>query len=226
MLARLLAACNSVSYLLASMVAIPKIEHWGRRSILMTAALGQGTCYLLITVLLRFNEKEGYPHHKEVASAAVAFFFAYYVFFGCSYQGIGWLLPVELNSLSMRTKGAALGTATNWATNFMVVEVTPVGIKNLGWEFYIIWTVFNFAFIPTAYFFYPETANRSLEDIDRFFHENPSLFVNGNPEAVNIKRPARYVEIEKELVNQSATVASAKQEMSNLEGQVGHVEVV
>ncbi|EYE94652.1 sugar porter family MFS transporter [Aspergillus ruber CBS 135680] len=226
MLARLLAACNSVSYLLASMVAIPKIEHWGRRSILMFAALGQGTCYLLITVLLRFNEKENYPHHREVASAAVAFFFAYYVFFGCSYQGIGWLLPVELNSLSMRTKGAALGTATNWATNFMVVEVTPVGIKNLGWKFYIIWTVFNFAFIPTVYFFYPETANRSLEDIDRFFHENSSLFVNGNPEAVNIKRPARYVEIEKELVNQSATVASAKQEMSGLEGQAGHVEVV
>lgn len=226
MLSRLLAACNSVSYLLAGMVAIPKVEHWGRRWMLMVCALGQGTCYLLITVLLRFNEKEGYPHQEKVASAAVSFFFLYYVFFGCSYQGIAWLFPVELNSLSMRTKGAALGTATNWATNFMVVEVTPIGIKTLGWKFYIIWTVFNFAFIPTVYFFYPETANRSLEDIDRFFHENPSPFVNGNPEAVSIKRPARYVEIENELVNQSATVASAKQEMSNLEGQAGHIEVV
>jgi hypothetical protein len=26
----------------------------------------------------------------------------------------------------MRTKGAALGTATNWIFNFMVVEITPV----------------------------------------------------------------------------------------------------
>lgn len=28
-----------------------------------------------------------------------------------------------------------------------VVEITPPGIENLHWRFYIIWTVFNFAFI-------------------------------------------------------------------------------
>lgn len=32
----------------------------------------------------------------------------------------------------------------------MVVEVTPPGIRSLGWRFYIIWCVFNFAFIPTG----------------------------------------------------------------------------
>ena len=226
MLSRLLAACNSVSYLLAGMLAIPNIENWGRRWILMVCAVGQGCCYLLITVLLRFNEMEGYPHQRDVASAAVAFFFLYYVFFGCSYQGIGWLLPVELNSLSMRTKGAALGTATNWAVNFMVVEITPVGIKSLGWRFYIIWTVFNFAFVPTVYFFYPETANRSLEDIDRFFHENSGIFVNGNPEAVSVERPTRYIEIENELVDHSAALAGTKLEESHIEGKSGHFEVV
>jgi hypothetical protein len=31
-------------------------------------------------------------------------------------------------ALPMRTKGAALGTATNWIFNFMVVEITPVSI--------------------------------------------------------------------------------------------------
>lgn len=224
MLSRLLAACNSVSYLLAGMLAIPNVENMGRRWILMVAALGQGTCYLLITVLLRFSENEGYAHQKDVASAAVAFFFLYYVFFGASYQGITWLLPVELNSLSMRTKGAALGTATNWAVNFMVVEVTPVGIRNLGWKFYIIWTVFNFAFVPTIYFFYPETANRALEDIDRYFHEHDDIFVHRIPEAVSIKRPARYVEIENEMLDQSA-IANAKQEVSHIEGQSAHFEV-
>lgn len=30
----------------------------------------------------------------------------------------------------------------------MVVEVTPPGIRNLGWQFYIIWCVFNLSFIP------------------------------------------------------------------------------
>lgn len=199
-MARLLAACNSISYLLAGMVAIPQIEHWGRRRLFMLCALGQGVCYLLITVLLAMNEKPGYAHAEKVASASVAFFFAYYVFFGCGFQGIPWLLPVELNSLSMRTKGAGLATATNWAMNFMVVEITPVGIQNLGYRFYIIWTVLNFSFVPLIYLFYPETANRALEDIDLFFRENHGVFVHRNPEAVSTKRPARYIEMERQLV--------------------------
>jgi hypothetical protein len=36
-----------------------------------------------------------------------------------SAQGVPWLYPTEINSLAMRTKGAAIGTATNWIFNFM-----------------------------------------------------------------------------------------------------------
>lgn len=216
-LARLLTACNSISYLLAGLFAISRVERWGRRKLLIICSLGQGVCYLLITVLLYFTGKEGYPYQKEVASASVAFFFCYYLFFGCGFQGIPWLLPVELNSLSMRTKGCAIATATNWAFNFMVVEITPIGIKSLGWRFYIIWTVFNFAFVPIIYLFYPETANRSLEDIDRFFVDNPGLFVNGNLEATSAKRPSRYVELEQEMIVRNGSISRGKAEISHLE---------
>ncbi|KAE8352514.1 general substrate transporter [Aspergillus coremiiformis] len=226
MLARLLAACNSVSYLIAATLAIPKIDGWGRRKLMMWCALGQGVCYLLITVLLRFNEKPDFPNQSQVASAAVAFFFCYYLFFGCGFQGTPWLLPVELNSLSMRTKGAALGTATNWAINFVVVEITPIGIQKLGWRFYIIWTVFNFSFIPVLYFFYPETANRALEDIDLFFRENHGVFVHTNPEAVSVARPTRYIEMENALTTQSASISKAKQELTNDGGHTEYHETV
>lgn len=37
-----------------------------------------------------------------------------YVFFGFGFQGVPWLYPAEINSLAMRTRGAALATATNW----------------------------------------------------------------------------------------------------------------
>lgn len=223
MMSRLLAGCNSVSYLIAGTVGIANIERWGRRRLFMICALGQGLCYMLITILLRFNEKPGYPHSTEVASASVAFFFLYYIFFGCGFQGIPWLLPVELNSLSMRTKGAALGTATNWAINFMVVEITPIGIQNLRWRFYIIWTILNLVFVPTIYFFYPETANRQLEDMDLFFRDNQSIFIHNNPEAVSLARPERFVEIEHELVQRNKSVSEAKMDAS---GHGEHMESV
>lgn len=119
-MARLLAACNSVSYLLFSLIGIPNVERWGRRKMLMYAAAGQGFCYLMITILLALSDKPGFAHASEVASASVAFFFLYYVFFGIGFQGVPWLLPSEINGLAMRNKGAALGTATNWIFNFMV----------------------------------------------------------------------------------------------------------
>ncbi len=50
-------------------------------------------------------------------------FFLYYVFFGIGMQGVPWLYPTEINSLAMRTKGAAIGTATNWIFNFMGMSI-------------------------------------------------------------------------------------------------------
>jgi hypothetical protein len=92
----------------------------------------------------------------------------------------------------MRTKGAALGAATNWILNFMVVEVTPIGIQNLGWRFYIIWIVLNAVIIPTVYLFYPETAGRSLEDMDEYFRTNPPVLVFRDKEVTSSKRPEKY----------------------------------
>ena len=85
-LARLLAAVNSVSYLLFSLIAIPNVERWGRRRLMMFGALGQGVCYLLITVLIRYSLDPDYTadQQKQFGSASIAFFFAYYVFFGWS----------------------------------------------------------------------------------------------------------------------------------------------
>jgi len=33
-------------------------------------------------------------------------------------------------------------------SNYMVVQITPLGIANLGWKFYLIWVVFNAIFVP------------------------------------------------------------------------------
>jgi hypothetical protein len=43
----------------------------------------------------------------------------------------------EVNSLGWRTRGAAAATATNWIMAFVVVQITKVGLDNLGWAFYL-----------------------------------------------------------------------------------------
>ena len=78
-------------------------------------------------------------------------------------------VPAEYAPLAIRTRAAALATASNWIFTFLVVEITPVSIGSIAWRTYIYFAVFNFCFLPLIYFFYPETRNLSLEQIDRLF---------------------------------------------------------
>lgn len=99
-LARLLTACNSVQYLLFSLIGIPNVERWGRRMLMIFGATGMCFCYIFITALIRYNEMPGYAHSQEVASASVAFFFLYYVFFGIGMQGVPWRMFIPCLVLS------------------------------------------------------------------------------------------------------------------------------
>ena len=51
----------------------------------------------------------------------------------------------------------------------MMVEVTPIAIKNIYWKFYIILAVFNLCIAVIIWFCYPETARLTLEDLDFMF---------------------------------------------------------
>ena len=51
----------------------------------------------------------------------------------------------------------------------MVIEVIPIGITNIGWKVFLIFAIFNLAYIPIVYFLFPETAGFSLEMVDLCF---------------------------------------------------------
>lgn len=111
-LARLLTACNSVSYFVFTCLSVPLVEKCGRRGLMLMSTFGQFLSFLTITILLRFASSQ--PTGSNVASASIAFFFLFYISFGMGMLGVPWLYPTEISSLPMRTKSAAVATATNW----------------------------------------------------------------------------------------------------------------
>ncbi|KAF2467188.1 uncharacterized protein BDR25DRAFT_376050 [Lindgomyces ingoldianus] len=70
-------------------------------------------------------------------------------------------------------------------------------------------TVFNFAFTPTVYFFYPETAGRTLEDIDRFFTGDARLLVFKDNEAISEQRPDKFVQHKHEEIKRNSSIVPA-----------------
>ena len=46
---------------------------------------------------------------------------------------------------------------------------TPIFIQDAGWGCYLFFACINFLYLPVIFFFYPETAGRTLEEIDIIF---------------------------------------------------------
>jgi len=87
-----------------------------------------------------------------------------------------WLYPAEIVGLQIRAPATGISTAGNWVFNFMVVMITPIAFSSIQYKTYIIFAVINAFIIPCVYFFYPETAGRSLEEMDDIFAESKSPF--------------------------------------------------
>lgn len=117
------------------------------------------------------------------------FLFVFNSFFAIGWLGMTWLYPAEITPLSIRAPANAISTTANWIFNFMVVMVTPPAFANIGYKTYIIFAVINAFMVPCVYFFFPETAYRSLEEMDEIFHKTTNLF---NVVKIAKQMPHRY----------------------------------
>ncbi|SMR46744.1 unnamed protein product [Zymoseptoria tritici ST99CH_1E4] len=89
--------------------------------------------------------------------------------FGGTVNVVPWVYGPEILPLEARTRGTAISVSSHWLWNFFIVMISPVLINRIGFHTYIIFAILLACFIPIVYFFYPETSNISLEDIDKIF---------------------------------------------------------
>ncbi|KAK8100008.1 hypothetical protein PG999_010382 [Apiospora kogelbergensis] len=185
-MARLLAAINGTEYFIASWPAVYLVERVGRRKLMLFGAAGQAAS---MAVLAGVNSQ---PENASCQIAAIVFLFVFNTFFAIGWLGMTWLYPAEIVPLRIRAPANALSTSGNWIFNFMVVMITPIAFNSIKYQTYIIFAVINAFMVPSVYFFYPETAYRSLEEMDAIFHK-----VDGAAayfQVVNVARdePRRY----------------------------------
>lgn len=157
------ASVNGVGYFLASLIAVKLIERVGRRKLMLFGTIGQ------IVGMGVMAATTAFPGQKGPVVAAAIFMFFTQVSFAVGWLAMVWLYPAEIVPLRIRTKASGLMVATTWAFNFLVVEITPVSLATIGYRTFLIFAIFNVFILVCTYFFFPETAYRSLEEIDEIF---------------------------------------------------------
>lgn len=105
-LSLLLAGFNGVAYFLSSLVPIWIIDRLGRRKLMLFAAVGQGACMAILAGTVSNGS-------KSAGIVAILMLFLFNFFFAVGLLAIPWLLPAEYAPLAIRTRAAALASASN-----------------------------------------------------------------------------------------------------------------
>ncbi|EEH36591.2 sugar transporter STL1 [Paracoccidioides lutzii Pb01] len=195
-MSRILAACNGTEYFIASWIPVFIVEKVGRRPLMLVGAVGMSLSMVVLAVVTSFERQ------TKPGIVAAVFLFVFNTFFAIGWLGMTWLYPAEIVPLRIRAPANALSTSANWAFNFMVVMVTPVAFTSIKYKTYIIFAVINAFIVPVVYIFYPETAYRSLEEMDTIFRKTDSIF---NAVRVAAETPCRYGKNGEVLINYDET---------------------
>ncbi|CEL07014.1 Putative Function: high affinity glucose transporter (Precursor) [Aspergillus calidoustus] len=144
------------------------LDRVGRRRPLM---FGAGAIAIALVCEAALNSQNEAGTHDGYSIGGVFFLFCVTVIFSMSFGSISWVYMSEVMPMQIRGKGNAFATGVgNWTVSTLWSQVSPIALDKIGWKFYFLFAGWNlFVTIPTIYFFFKETKQKSLEEIDLLF---------------------------------------------------------
>ncbi|KAL5498386.1 hypothetical protein ACEPAH_2528 [Sanghuangporus vaninii] len=163
-----LSGLNTITYCLSTFVAIATIDRFGRRWGLWVGAVLQGVAMFLAGAFAKLTI-ENQEMKAQYGAAGAFFIFLYTATFGATWLTIPWVYPTETFPLEVRAKGMAWGVVGWSIGNGWLTLLNPVMFSRIAENTLYVFGAVNFLSIPLVWAFYPETANRTLEEVDLLF---------------------------------------------------------
>ncbi|RMD42152.1 hypothetical protein DV735_g3016, partial [Chaetothyriales sp. CBS 134920] len=172
------------------------IDRIGRRPLLLSMISVMAAVMAVQAALIYQVENETRSAHAA-GIAACAMLFIFEGAFTIGFQATVWVYPSEILPLRLRQRGSSVSTASNWICNYLIVQITPPAIQNIGWKTYIIFAILNALWVPIIFFFFPETKGLELEEVDRLFtgqDRRPSVTHVDMGKKGNVQNVVQHVE--------------------------------
>ena len=170
MTSRVLAASYQLVSLIGGTVCIFTVEAFGRRGLLLAGAAGNAICLALV------SGRRSQPTNQVAIHIAVVIIFLYHSNFIVGIGGVAFLYVGEIAPLRMRATINDISVGTFRALNILIAEITPIAFNAIALRFFIIFAGLNAGMVVLVYFLMPETAGRSLEEVDQIFVSSTSIW--------------------------------------------------
>ncbi|KAH8817380.1 general substrate transporter [Xylogone sp. PMI_703] len=190
---------NGLQGLVLNISTLPNMywmDKWGRRIPMIIGGVGMGIAMMLIGVLMKtkgdpvYNEltkKTDFTFSSKAASnATIAFVYIYVMVFGLTWACVAWVYPPEIFSMNMRGRATSMTTATNWFVNFWFALYIPTAMNKISWKLYMVFMALCYLMAIVVYLYYPESAGKTLEEMDYLFMKGRSPWVMFDKEATKI----------------------------------------
>ncbi|KAI4592613.1 hypothetical protein KJ359_011064 [Pestalotiopsis sp. 9143b] len=164
---------NNIFYMFATLICVFTLDKIGRRWTLYWGAVGQGIAMFLAGAFSRLGQdatRDGdLAKANSYGAAAASFVFIFTSVFGATWLTVPWLYPAEIFPLQVRAKGNAWGVFGWSIGNGWLTLLCPVMFNAIGENTLHIFGACNILAIPVVWALYPESNQRTLEEMDLLF---------------------------------------------------------
>ncbi|KAK3074017.1 hypothetical protein LTR53_003913 [Teratosphaeriaceae sp. CCFEE 6253] len=155
---------------LGNLCGLLTVDRTGRRFALLTGFTGCLFALVLEIAMLGKYVTVAVPSipGQKVAIFAIMFFVFFYGFF---IDAASFIYSSEIYPTNIRARGMALATFTYFAACITYVTPGATAVADIGWRYFLIFAGLTVITIVVIYFFYPETKQKSLEELASYFGE-------------------------------------------------------
>jgi MFS family permease len=186
---------SSIQYIINVIMTVPALiwmDQWGRRWPLIIGAFCMMS-FMFVNAAMMGATGVVYPdgvggvkQQSMLVSGApakglIACTYLFVASYAISWGPISWVYPPEVYPLRVRGKAVALATSANWAFNTALGAFVPTAFETIRWKVYIIFGVFNLCMLLHVAFLFPETAGKTLEEVQLIFEDPNGLPYIGTP---------------------------------------------
>ncbi|OTB07291.1 hypothetical protein M426DRAFT_268600 [Hypoxylon sp. CI-4A] len=139
-----------------------------RRVMFLTCTIGTAVVYTVWTVA---SARFAIENSTTAAIPVLVFIFVYSPFYNIGWNSLVYTYMVEIFPYQQRAKGIAVQQLAVRFAVFFNTYVNPIALDRIGWKYYLVYCGWILVEIATVYLLFPETYNRTLEELSFMFED-------------------------------------------------------